>query len=64
MSATARCPATPAPVLLTYALCAISESATNRQPKAWPIGKRVGGAVVAALVLFGAHGAHADAGTD
>ncbi|MGH8480350.1 MAG: vanadium-dependent haloperoxidase [Gammaproteobacteria bacterium] len=41
-----------------------SESATNRQPKAWPIGKRLGGAIVAALVLFGARAAHADAVTD
>ncbi|MDQ3776035.1 MAG: hypothetical protein M3461_17615 [Pseudomonadota bacterium] len=46
------------------AIFAISESATNRQPKAWPIGKRAGGAIVATLVLFGARGAHADAVTD
>lgn len=42
----------------------VSESNTNRQPKAWPIGKRLGGAIVAALVLFGARAAHADAVTE
>ena len=46
------------------AIFAISESNTNRQPKAWPIGKRLGGAIVAVLVLFGARAARADAVTD
>ena len=47
-----------------HAMCAISASATHRQPKAWPIGTRLGGAIVATFVLFGARAAHADAVTD
>lgn len=45
-------------------ICASSEPATNRQAEAWPIGKRLSGAIVAALLLFGAHAAHADAVTE
>ena len=47
-----------------HAMCAISASATHRQPKAWPIGTRLGGAIVATFALFGARAAHADAVTD
>jgi hypothetical protein len=46
------------------AVCATSPSATNQQPKAWLIGKRLGGVVLATLVLLGVRAAHADAVTD
>jgi hypothetical protein len=47
-----------------HAICALSESATHRQPKVWQIGTRLGGAIVATFALFGARAAHADAVTD
>jgi hypothetical protein len=42
----------------------IAGSNTNRQPRVWTIGTRLGGAIVATLVLFGIRTAHADAVTD